>query len=83
MEVTQSDTKRRTVAAKFAADWKGQGDEKQETLFWLVLLQRVYGVNEPEKQIAFELPVKLNHTGFINGYIELTSVLIEPEGSGF
>lgn len=51
-------------------------------MFWLVLLQKVYGADELEKHIAFELPVKLNHTGFINGYIELTRVLIEPEGSG-
>lgn len=35
-------------------------------------------MDEPEKHIAFELPVKLNHTSFIDGYIESTRVLIAP-----
>ena len=72
---------KRTAAARFAADWKGRGDEKQETqAFWLALLQKVYDVDEPEKHIAFELPVKLDHTSFIDGDIESTRVLIEQKG---
>ncbi len=76
-----TDMEKRTAAARFAADWKDRGDEKQETsLFWIALLQRVYGVEEPDKYIAFELPVKLDHTSFIDGYIESTRVLIEQKG---
>ena len=76
-----TDVERRSAAAKFSADWKGRGDEKQETqAFWLALLQKVYGINEPEKYIAFELPVKLDHTSFIDGYIGDTRVLIEQKG---
>ena len=76
-----TDMEKRAAAAKFAADWAGRGDEKQETqAFWLALLQKVYGVDEPEKCIAFELPVKLDHTSFIDGYIESTHVLIEQKG---
>lgn len=76
-----TDVERRTTAARFAADWKGRGDEKQETsLFWITLLQKVFGVEEPAKYIAFELPVKLDHTSFIDGYIESTRVLIEQKG---
>lgn len=76
-----TDVERRTAAARFAADWKGRGDEKQETsLFWITLLQKVFGVEEPAKYIAFELPVKLDHTSFIDGYIESTRVLIEQKG---
>ena len=76
-----TDSERRTAAARFAADWKGRGDEKQETqAFWLALLQKVYGVDEPEKYVSFELPVKLDHTSFIDGYIEATRVLIEQKG---
>ena len=76
-----TDTERRSAAARFAADWKGRGDEKQETqAFWLTLLQKIYGVEEPEKYISFELPVKLDHTSFIDGYIESTRVLIEQKG---
>ena len=76
-----TDTERRSAAARFAADWKGRGDEKQETqAFWLTLLQKIYGVEEPEKYISFELPVKLDHTSFIDGYISDTRVLIEQKG---
>ncbi len=76
-----TDTERRSAAAQFAADWRGRGDEKQETqAFWLALLQKVYGVEEPEKYISFELPVKLDHTSFIDGYIADTRVLIEQKG---
>ena len=76
-----TDTERRTAAARFAADWKGRGAEKQVTqAFQLALLQKVYGVDEPEKYVSFELPVKLNHTSSIDGYIEATHVLIEQKG---
>ncbi len=76
-----TDMEKRTAAARFAADWKGRGDEKQETsLFWIALLQKVCGVKEPDKYIAFELPVKLDHTSFIDDYIESTRVLIEQKG---
>ena len=76
-----TDVEKRNAAARFAADWKGRGDEKQETqAFWLALLQKVYGVEEPEKYISFELPVKLDHTSFIDGYMESTRVLIEQKG---
>lgn len=76
-----SDMKQRTAAKQFAADWQGRGDEKQETQsFWLSLLSKVYGIDEPDKFIAFELPVKLSHTSFIDGFIANTRVLIEQKG---
>ena len=47
-----TDVEKRTAAARFAADWKGRGDEKQETqAFWLALLQKVYGVDEPASSL--------------------------------
>ena len=76
-----TDMEQRTAAKAFASDWKGRGDEKQETQsFWMALLQKVYGVAEPDKYIQFELPVKLSHTSFIDGYIPATRVLIEQKG---
>ena len=76
-----SDQERRAAARQFSADWQGRGDEKQETQsFWLALLQKVYGVAEPEKYIDFEVPVKLDHTSFIDGFIRDTRVLIEQKG---
>lgn len=57
---------RRTATSKFMMDWIGRGDEKQETqTFWLALLQKVYRIDEPEKYVSCELPVKLDHTSFI------------------
>ena len=77
-----TDAERRIAAKQFAADWQGRGDEKQETqTFWLALLQKVYGVAEPDKFIQFEVPVKLSHTSFIDGYIGATRVLIEQKGA--
>lgn len=76
-----TDAQQRAAAKQFVGDWKGRGDEKQETqAFWMGLLSKVYGIEEPDKYIAFEVPVKLSHTSFIDGYIESTNVLIEQKG---
>ena len=75
-----TDMEKRTAAARFALDWKGRGDEKQETQrFWIELLTKVFGV-DGSTAISFEVPVKLDHTSFIDGYIESTRVLIEQKG---
>ncbi len=76
-----TDTQQRLAARQFVKDWTGHGDEKQETQrFWMALLQKVYGVAEPDKSIEFEVRVKLDHTSFIDGYIRDTHVLIEQKG---
>ncbi len=76
-----TDMEKRIAAKQFAADWQGRGDEKQETQsFWLSLLQKVYGADEPDKLIDFEVPVKLSHTSFIDGLLKGTRVLIEQKG---
>ncbi len=76
-----TDTERRTAARQFTTDWTGRGDEKQETAqFWTALLSKVYGVAEPDKFIQFEVPVKLDHTSFIDAYLPATRVLIEQKG---
>lgn len=75
-----TDMEKRTAAARFAADWNGRGDEKRETQrFWIELLTKVFGV-DGSTAISFEVPVKLDHTSFIDGYIESTRVLIEQKG---
>lgn len=84
-----TDVESRAAAKQFAADWQGRGDEKQETqTFWLALLQKVYGVAEPEKFISFEKTVTVDDTKtgksttkFIDGYIGATRVLIEQKGA--
>ncbi len=76
-----TDAEQRKAARKFVQDWTGRGDEKQDTQrFWIQLLREVLGVDEPESFISFELPVKLDHTSFIDGYLEKTRVLIEQKG---
>ncbi len=83
------DIEQRKAAKQFAADWQGRGDEKQETqTFWLALLQKVYGVAEPDKLISFEKTVNVDDvktgkstTKFIDGYIGETRVLIEQKGA--
>lgn len=83
-----NDTEQRAAAKQFALDWKGRGDEKQDTqAFWLALLQKVFGVEEPEKYISFEHRVEVDNpktgkrtTKYIDGYIPKTRVLIEQKG---
>ena len=77
-----TDIQQRASAKEFTKYWTGRGDEKQETQrFWIDLLRNVYGVEEPEKTIDFEYPVKLDHISFIDGYIRQTRVLIEQKGA--
>lgn len=81
------DTEKRLAAKKFAAEWTGRGDEKQDTqTFWLTLLQKVYGIEEPDKFINFEKVVTVDNTTgksskkYIDGYIPSTRTLIEQKG---
>ncbi|MBD5103023.1 MAG: SAM-dependent DNA methyltransferase, partial [Subdoligranulum sp.] len=78
-----TDTQRRAAAKQFAADWAGKGYEKGHSqTFWLSLLQKVYGVEEPDKFITFEDQIMLDHTSFIDGFIPSTHVLIEQKSLG-
>ena len=79
-----NDRKAAAAAKAFAAYWEDKGYEKGESQkFWLSLLRDVFGVAEPEKYITFEDQVKLDSsTGFIDGYIAETKVMIEQKGSG-
>ena len=73
---SMKDSEQRKAARAFIQDWTGRGDEKQETQsFWRALLGKVFGIEEPEKWLSFELPVQLSHTSFIDAYIEQTGVL--------
>lgn len=76
-----TDIQQKAAAKQFIKTWTGRGDEKQETqLFWISLLQNVFGVEQPTEAIDFEVRVKLDHTSFIDGYIKDTHVLIEQKG---
>lgn len=78
-----TDVQQRAAARQFAADWAGKGYEKgQSQPFWLDLLRKVYGIDDPSKFITFEDQVMLDHTSFIDGFIPATHVLIEQKGIG-
>ncbi|MGF0049240.1 DNA methyltransferase [Streptococcus alactolyticus] len=69
-------------AKEFIKRWENRGNERQDSQsFWLDLLQSVYGVENPSEYITFEDKVMLDHTSFIDGYIEKTKVLIEQKGA--
>ena len=67
-------------AKEFANFWADKGYEKgQSQVFWLTLLNKVLGVDNPEQYISFEDKVMLDHTSFIDGYVSATHVLIEQK----
>ena len=78
-----TDIEQKAAVRQFIKTWTGRGDEKQDTqTFWLTFLRDVFGVAKPEDVIKFEVPVKLDHTSFIDAYMESTHVLIEQKGLG-
>lgn len=77
------DNEMRLAAKKFMTYWKDKGYEKGESQpFWIELLGKVFGVEDPTHFITFEEQVKLDHTSFIDGHISATHVLIEQKGRG-
>ena len=78
-----TDVEQKQAVRQFVKTWTGRGDERQDTqTFWLTFLRDVFGVEKPEDHIKFEVPVKLDHTSFIDAYMEDTHVLIEQKSLG-
>ena len=75
------DTEQKIKAKEFAEYWKDKGYEKgQSQSFWIQLLGDVLGVENPIEFIEFEDQVHIDKsTGFIDGYIPSTKVLIEQK----
>lgn len=82
MNITEKQQKK--AAKEFAEYWKGKGYEKgQSQKFWIDLLQNVYGIENATHFISFEDQVHIDKsTGFIDGYIESTKVMIEQKSLG-
>ena len=76
-----TDKEQKIAAKEFADFWKDKGYEKgQSQTFWLQLLSKVLGISNPEKFIEFEDQVHIDkNTGFIDGYIPSTKILIEQK----
>lgn len=66
---------------QFINDWSGRSYEKGDThTFWLQFLRDVLNVEQPEKYIKFEVPVKLKHTSFIDAFFPDTKVIVGRVG---
>ncbi|MDE5771430.1 MAG: methylase [Ruminococcus sp.] len=77
-----NDARKKSVK-EFVKRWTGKGYEKGESQrFWIDLLQNVLGVPDATEYIIFEEQVKLDHTSFIDGYINATHVMIEQKSLG-
>lgn len=64
------------AAQHIAQRWAGKGYEKGESQLFLTEL---FGIHEPSSVISFEDQVKLEHTAFIDDYIERTHTMIEQK----
>lgn len=74
---------RKKLVKDFVQRWTGKGYEKGESQrFWLDLLHNVLCVPDATEYIVFEEQVKLDHTSFIDGYIESTHIMIEQKSLG-
>ena len=77
-KLTEKEQKK--AAKEFAERWKDKGYEKgQSQPFWIDLLVNIFGVEDIAGFISFEDQVKLDHTSFIDGYIDSTHVMIEQK----
>ena len=70
-------------AKKFAERWKNRGDEKSDCqIFWIDLLENVFGIENLAEFIFFEERVQLEHKSFIDAAIPKTHVIIEQKSFG-
>lgn len=77
----KTDLEQKKKAKEFAEFWKDKGYEKgQSQIFWTTLLTDVFGIENVSEFIEFEDQVHIDKsTGFIDGYIPSTKVLIEQK----
>ena len=75
------DFDQKKAAKEFTERWKDKGYEKGESQkYWIDLLQNVLDVDNPIEFIEFEDTVHIDKaTGFIDGYIPSTKILIEQK----
>ena len=76
-----TDKEQSQKAKEFAEFWKNKGYEKgQSQVFWYSLLNEVFDIEKPKEFIEFEDQVHIDkNTGFIDGYIPSTKILIEQK----
>ena len=82
-----NDVEQRAAAREFVDRYKNISEttssEKQiDQKFWNDLLGKVFDVKDVSDFIAYQKPVKLKNTCWIDGYIKSTEVLIEQKSKG-
>ena len=64
----------------FVKKWANvDGERANYQKFWLTLIRDVFNIDKPENFIDFEVPVKLEHKKFIDGYFPDSKVIIEQK----
>ena len=64
----------------FVEIWKNRGYEKGDMqIFWLQFLRDVLNVSQPENFVNFEVPVKLQHTNFIDAFFPKSKIIVEQK----
>ncbi|MBR4152537.1 MAG: methylase, partial [Selenomonadaceae bacterium] len=67
----------------FVNNWREvSGERANYQKFWLTLIRDVFNIDKPENFIQFEVPVKLAHKSFIDGYFPDSKVIIEQKNFG-
>ena len=67
----------------FVEQWqKVDGERANCQKFWLTFIRDVFNIDKPENFIQFEVPVKLKHKKFIDGYFPDTKVIVEQKNFG-
>lgn len=76
-----NEMEQKKAAKEFSERWKDRGYEKGESQkYWIDLLSNVLGVSNATEFIEFEDTVHIDKsTGFIDGFIDKTKVLIEQK----
>lgn len=75
-----NESERKQLVKQFVSDWTGKGYEKGDSQkFWIRLLSDVLGIENATEYIRFEEKVVIDHTSFIDGFIDETKVLIEQK----
>ncbi|MDO4803484.1 MAG: methylase [Lachnospiraceae bacterium] len=76
-----TEAERREAARKFINHWRAKGNERQDSqLFWVSLLQDVYGMENVRENVQFERPVLVDgQQKYIDVYLPETRVMIEQK----
>lgn len=77
-----NDKERKKVVGEFVRCWTDGLWERWKSKVLVRIIANVLGVYDAMEYIIFEEQVKLDHTSFIDSYINVTHVMIEQKSLG-